>query len=212
MQKFILFFVSFVFVSLLYAQDASSLADEAQGKADKIAGVVSELQSLASEASSSGDSKLKACVEKQLGAAKGLASAAGSMVSQIASLAAAGKTADAQNQLIALSGMADNADQALAAAQSCEEGGQNQKPAQQQSKKSDNVSNAMKLDIGGDMATEVSRTVEGSDSADAAGIDASDVQQSGNESSAEIAPSAEDPQDATLIEEEEEIEEQSRTK
>ena len=66
MQKFILFFVPFVFVSLLYAQDASSLADEAQGKADKIAGVVSELQSLASEASSSGDSKLKACVEKRI--------------------------------------------------------------------------------------------------------------------------------------------------
>ena len=138
-QKIMILFVSFVFVSMLYAQeDASSLAGEAQSMADKISEVASELQGLASEAASSGDSKLKGCVDANLRVVKGLASSANSMVSQITSLAASGKVAEAKNLLEGLNGMAENADQVLAKAQSCEGGSQQQKAADKKDSKVQN--------------------------------------------------------------------------
>lgn len=215
-KKLILFFIALFFVSVLYAQEGGSLADEAKAKAGKIADVAGELQALSNDAASAGDTKLKVCVDSQLGTVNGLVSSAAGIASQVASLVAAGKTADAQNQMIALNSMADAADQALSKAQSCESG-DNQKPVEKNdsksNKQSNSVSDAMKLDIGSDLVTEVVRVVEGADSADAAGADESDIQKSGNENAGEIAPSAEDPQDVPQpAEEEEDIEEQSPTK
>lgn len=271
-QKVLLLLVSFIFVSMAYAQENASVADEAQTQADKIADVAAELQRLSAEAESSGDSKLKDCIDGNLGSVKGLAASASGMVSRIASLAEAGKADEAASQLEALNGMAESADQLLAKAQSCEGGdpnkaqtkkesdSKNKKPATgnntntpdtanvnananvnvntadvaaesdskaesdtnaeaatEESTVDDNtsVSDAMSLDMGSDMVTETERSVEGSDSADAAGADASDIQQSGNETTADDFTTAQTPTDTTsepLPEHEPEEIEQSPTR
>lgn len=267
-QKVLLLLVSLIFVSMVYAQENASVADEAQTQADKIADVAAELQRLSAEAESSGDSKLKDCIDGNLGAVKGLASSASGMVSRIASLAEAGKADEAASQLEALNGMAESADQLLAKAQSCEGGdpnkAQTKKESDSQTKKpatsntnapatanvnanvnvntadaaesdskaesdtnaeaateestvDDNtsVSDAMSLDMGSDMVTETERNVEGSDNADAAGADASDVQQSGNETTADDFTTEQTPTDTTsepLPEHEPEEIEQSPTR
>ena len=77
------------------------------------------------------------------------------------------------------------------------------------------VSDAMSLDMGSDMVTETERNVEGSDAADAAGADASDIQQSGNETAADDFTTAQTPTDTTsepLPEHEPEEIEQSPTR
>lgn len=256
-QKVLLLLASFVFVSVLYAQAGSSVADEAQAQADKIADVAAELQRLFADADSNGDKKLKGCIEGHLGAVKGLAASASGMVPRIVSLAEAGKAEEAATQMEALNGMADSADQLLAKAQSCEGGDPNKAPAKKddsQAKKpttnnsnvsatnanptanvnvntdsnsesaaaesdssndSTSVSDAMSLDMGSDMVTETERNVEGSDHADAAGADASDVQQSANETVADDFTTAQTPTDTTsepLPEHEPEEIEQSPTR
>ena len=258
-RKVLLLLFSFIFVSMVYAQENASVADEAQNQADKIADVAAELQRMVAEADSSGDKKLKGCVEGILGNAKTLVSSASGMVPRIASLAEAGKADEAAAQLEALNGMADSADQLLAKAQSCEGGdtnkaqtkkesdSQNKKPATgnpnapatvnanlntadaaaesdsnadagaEESGVDDNtsVSDAMSLDMGADMVTETERNVEGTDHADAAGADASDIQQSGNETAADDFTTAQTPTDTTsepLPEHEPEEIEQSPTR
>jgi hypothetical protein len=217
-QKVILFFVSLVFISVIYAQDGgSSLADEAQGVVDKIAEVASELQGLLSEAESAGDSTLKNCVSNHLSNVNGLVSSARGTASQIATLVENGKTDEAKNLMEGLNSLVENANQALNQAQSCEGSNKNAKKTTQQmpqqpnsnsanvnntasnttvsntgSDASTSVSDAMSMDIGSDMVTETSRNVEGTDTADAAGAEAGGgIQQSGNETATdEIIPSA----------------------
>ena len=213
-QKFILFFVSIFAVSALFARISTpelSLADEAKVKADRISGVENELKQLSSDAASSGDFNLKACVENYSGTVRGLVTSANGMTSQIVLLATTGKTMEARNQMSALNALTDSADQNLAKAKSCEKSNavsQNSDADDSQEEPVDSVSDAMTLKIGKDMPAEADRSeVEGSDPADAATVEASDVQRSSNE-----APDNLDPQDIErLIEEEEGAEVQSPT-
>lgn len=125
-RKFALFFVFIVVVSALNAKvDTMSfvLADKAQEKADKIADIEGELKRLFIEASSSGDSKFKACVGNHFGTVKGLAASANGMVSQIILLVTSDKMTEAQYQTSALSGLVDAAEKTLAKAQNCKKNG-----------------------------------------------------------------------------------------
>ena len=125
-RKFALFFVFIVVVSALNAKVDTMpfvLADKAQEKADKIADIEGELKRLFIEASSSGDSKFKACVGNHFGTVKGLAVSANGMVSQIILLVTSGKMTEAQYQTSALSGLVDAAEKTLAKAQNCKKNG-----------------------------------------------------------------------------------------
>lgn len=214
-SKFVLLFVSLIFASVLYADDGSSLKDEAQAKADKISGIESELNDANAEASAAKDQKWKSCVGKHLSTVKGLAASASSIAAKISGLVAAGKTAEAQSQLVILNGMADSADKALGEAQSCERSDTPQKQAknEENSASKGGVSSAMALDMGNDMATEINRgSVEGSDSADAANVDASGEQQTANDGSSSEAPVvSETPEDASQVEQVPDQEDQSPT-
>ncbi|MBP5202107.1 hypothetical protein J6253_05150 [bacterium] len=214
-SKFVLLFVSLIFASVLYADDGSSLKDEAQAKADKISDVEAELNKASAEASAAKDQKWKSCVNGHLGTVKGLAASAASIAAKIPGLVAAGKTAEAQSQLVILSGMADSADKSLAEAQNCERSAapQQQAKTEQDSASKGGVTSAMNLDLGNDMPAEINRgSVEGSDSADAANVDSSDVPQTANDGSADTTVVvSETPEDASQIEQVPDQEDQSPT-
>ncbi|MBQ4438289.1 hypothetical protein II898_05395 [bacterium] len=200
-SKFILLFVSLLLASALYAD----IKDDAQAKASKIADVEAELNKENADASAAKDQKWKTCVAGPLGEVKGLVSSAAGIASKIATLVAAGKMTEAQGQLVILNGMAESAEKALAAAQSCERSNQAQTKTEQQNVVKVTVSSAMNLSMGNDMPTEINRgSMEGSDSADAAGIDASGVIQTANDGSAAndiaaAATAAETPEDASQV-------------
>ena len=144
---------------------------------------------------------------------------ASNLVAKIVGLVASGKIAEAQGQLAMLNGLAESADKALAAAQTCERSNaQTQtKSEQQRLNARGTVSSAMNLNVGNDMPTEINRgAMEGSDSADAGGIDASGVIQTSNDASsaADVAPATtvETPEDAAQVEQLPEQEEQSPTR
>ncbi|MBO4710771.1 hypothetical protein J5681_02505 [bacterium] len=214
-SKIFLLFVSLILASVLYADDGSSLASDAQAKADKISNVEAALNDANAEASAAKDQKWKSCVGKHLGTVKGLAASAASIAAKIPGLVAAGKTSEAQSQLVILSGMADSADKALSEAQTCERSDTPQKQAknEENSASKGGVSSAMALEMGGDMATEINRgAVAGSDSADAANVDASGEQQTANDGSSNEAPVAsETPEDASQVEQVPDQEDQSPT-
>jgi len=214
-SKIALLLVSLIFASVLYAaDDASSIKDEAQAKAGKISDVEAELNRTNSEASQSGDTKWKGCVGQQLSTVKNLVAGASNLVAKIVGLVASGKIAEAQGQLAMLNGLAESADKALAAAQTCERSNaQTQtKSEQQRLNARGTVSSAMNLDVGNDMPTEINRgAMEGSDSADAGGIDASGVIQTSNDASS-AADAVETPEDAAQVEQLPEQEEQSPTR
>ena len=214
-SKFILLFVSLVFASALYADDGSDLKSEAQAKADKISDVESALNDANAEAAAAKDQKWQSCVKKHLDTVKGLASSAAGIAVKISGLVASGKTAEAQSQLIILNGMVDSADKALSDAQTCERSDASQKQAENEenSASKGGVSSAMSLDMGSDMATEINRgAVEGSDSADAANVDASGEQQTANDGSANEGPVvSETPEDASQVEQVPDQEDQSPT-
>ena len=201
-SKFILLFVSLLLASALYAD----IKDDAQAKASKIADVEAELNKASADASAAKDQKWKSCVSGHLGSVKNLVSSASGIASKIATLVAAGKIAEAQGQLVILNGMAESAEKALAAAQSCERSNQAQTKTEQQNVVKVTVTSAMNLSMGNDMPTEINRgSMEGSDSADAAGIDASGVIQTANDGSAAndiaaaTATAAETPEDASQV-------------
>lgn len=210
-SKFVLLFVSLIFTAALYAD----LQDDAQAKADKISGAVEELNKASAEASAAKDQKWKSCVNKHLNTVKGLAGSAASIAAKIPGLVASGKTGEAQSQLVILSGMADSADKALAEAQTCEKSGgeQQQAKTEQTSASKGGVSSAMNLNIGTDMPAEINRgAMEGSDSADAANVDGSDVPQTANDGSSNEAPAvSETPEDASQVEQVPDQEDQSPT-
>ena len=202
-SKVFLLFVSLLLASALYAD----IKDDAQAKASKIADVEAELNKESADASAAKDQKWKSCVAGHLGNVKNLVSSASGIASKIVALVASGKVAEAQGQLVILNGMAESAEKALAAAQSCERSNQTQAKAEQQNGPVRvTVSSAMNLSMGNDMPTEINRgSMEGSDSADAAGIDASGVIQtsndgsSANEITASTATPAETPEDASQV-------------
>lgn len=201
-SKFILLFVSLLLASALYAD----IKDDAQAKASKIADVEAELNKENADASAAKDQKWKTCVAGPLGEVKGLVSSAAGIAAKIVTLATAGKLAEAQGQLVILNGMAESAEKALAAAKSCERSNQAQTKTEQQNVVKVTVSSAMNLSMGNDMPTEINRgSMEGSDSADAAGIDASGVIQTANDGSAAndiaaaTATAAETPEDASQV-------------
>lgn len=210
-SKFILLFVSLLLASALYAD----IKDDAQAKASKIADVEAELNKASADASAAKDQKWKSCVSGHLGSVKNLVSSASGIASKIVALVAAGKIAEAQGQLVILNGMAESAEKSLAAAQSCERSNQTQSKTERQSAVRASVSSAMSLSMGNDMPTEINRgAMEGSDSADAANIDASGVIQTTNDgsSSEEItAAAAETPEDASQVEQVPDQEDQSPT-
>ena len=211
-SKVFLLFVSLLLASALYAD----IKDDAQAKASKIADVEAELNKENADASSAKDQKWKSCLAGPVGEVKGLVSSASGIVSKIIAMVASGKLAEAQGQLVILNGMAESADKALAAAKSCERSSQTQSKAEQQNGPvRATLSSVMNLSMGNDMPTEISRgSMEGSDSADAAGIDASGVIQTANDgsSSEEIAPAAtETPEDASQVEQVPDQEDQSPT-
>jgi hypothetical protein len=214
-SKFVLLFLSLMFASALYADDGSSLASDAQAKADKISSAEAALNDANAEAAAAKDQKWKSCVGKHLNTVKGLAASAASIAAKIPGLVAAGKTAEAQSQLVILGGMADSADKALSEAQACERSDAPQKQAknEENSASKGGVSSAMSLEMGGDMATEINRgSVAGSDSADAANVDASGEQQTANDGSSNEAPVAsETPEDASQVEQVPDQEDQSPT-
>lgn len=212
-SKFILLFVSLLLASALYAD----IKDDAQAKASKIADVEAELNKASADASAAKDQKWKSCVSGHLGSVKNLVSSASGIASKIVALVAAGKIAEAQGQLVILNGMAESAEKSLAAAQSCERSNQTQSKTEQQTAVRASVSSAMSLSMGNDMPTEISRgAMEGSDSADAANIDASGVIQTTNDGSAAndivaTATAAETPEDASQVEQVPDQEDQSPT-
>ncbi len=210
-SKIFLLFVSLLLASALYAD----IKDDAQAKASKIADVEAELNKANADASAAKDQKWKSCVSGHLGSVKNLVSSASGVVSKIVALVAAGKLAEAQGQLVILNGMAESAEKSLAAAQSCERSNQTQTKTEQQTVARVTVSSALNLSMGNDMPTEISRgSMEGSDSADAAGIDASGVIQTANDASAanEITATAtETPEDASQVEQVPDQEDQSPT-
>ena len=223
-SKFVLLFVSLVFASLLYADDASAIKDDAQAKASKISEVQAQINSVNAEASAAKDQKWKGCVGKYLAEATRLSSGASALLAKISASLAAGKISEAQSQLPILGDMATMADKLLADAQGCEPSNapkqQTKSELQKTSTnvKSGGVSSAMNINVGNDMPTETNRgAFEGSDTADVAGIDASGVIQTTNDgsSTADVAPAttpAEAPEDAAQIEEQvPEQEEQSPT-
>ncbi len=214
-SKFILFFVSLIFASVIFADDASSLKDDAQAKADKISDVEAELNKASAEASAAKDQKWKSCVNGHLNTVKGLAGSAAGIAAKIPGLVAAGKNGEAQSQLVILNGMVESANKALAAAQTCEKSGgpQQQAKTEQTSASKGGVSSAMNLNIGNDMPAEINRgAVEGSDSADAANVDGSDVPQTANDASESEGPVAsETPEDASQVEQVPDQEDQSPT-
>ncbi|MBO7126697.1 hypothetical protein J6W78_04045 [bacterium] len=205
-SKIFLLFVSLLLASALYAD----IKDDAQAKASKIADVEAELNKENADASAAKDQKWKSCVAGHLGEVKGLVSSASGIASKIVALAAAGKLAEAQGQLVILNGMAESAEKALTAAKSCERSNQTAqtKTEQQNVNVKASLSSAMTLNMGNDMVTEINRgAMEGSDSADAAGVDASGVIQTTNDGSAseEIAATVtETPEDASQAVPEEE--------
>ncbi|MBR4531525.1 hypothetical protein IKO70_03855 [bacterium] len=210
-SKIFLLFVSLLLASALYAD----IKDDAQAKASKIADVEAELNKANADASAAKDQKWKSCVSGHLGSVKNLVSSASGVVSKIVALVAAGKLAEAQGQLVILNGMAESAEKSLAAAQSCERSNQTQTKTEQQTVARVTVSSALNLSMGNDMPTEINRgSMEGSDSADAAGIDASGVIQTANDASAanEITATAtETPEDASQVEQVPDQEDQSPT-
>lgn len=211
-SKVFLLFVSLLLASALYAD----IKDDAQAKASKIADVEAELNKESADASAAKDQKWKACVNTNLSSVKGLVSSASGIVSKIVALVAAGKVAEAQGQLVILNGMAESADKYLAAGQSCERSNQAQTKSEQQNTAiKATLSSAMNLSVGNDMPTEINRgAMEGSDSADAAGIDASGVIQTSNDGSANVdiaATATETPEDASQIEQVPDQEDQSPT-
>lgn len=210
-SKIFLLFVSLLLASALYAD----IKDDAQAKASKIADVEAELNKANADASAAKDQKWKSCVSGHLGSVKNLVSSASGVVSKIVALVAAGKLAEAQGQLVILNGMAESAEKSLAAAQSCERSNQTQTKTEQQTVARVTVSSALNLSMGNDMPTEINRgSMEGSDSADAAGIDASGVIQTTNDASAanEITATAtETPEDASQVEQVPDQEDQSPT-
>ena len=214
-SKFILLSISLILVSVIYGDDAPDLKSEAQAKADKISGIESALNDANAEAIASKDQKWKSCVGKHLGTVKGLASSAAGIAAKISGLVDSGKMAEANTQLVILNGMADSADKALADAQACERSDAAQKEAknEENSASKGGVSSAMALDMGNDMATEINRgSVEGSDSADAANVDASGEQQTANDGSANEGPVvSETPEDASQVEQVPDQEDQSPT-
>ena len=210
-SKIFLLFVSLLLASALYAD----IKDDAQAKASKIADVEAELNKANADASAAKDQKWKSCVSGHLGSVKNLVSSASGVVSKIVALVAAGKLAEAQGQLVILNGMAESAEKSLAAAQSCERSNQTQTKTEQQTVARVTVSSALNLSMGNDMPTEINRgSMEGSDSADAAGIDASGVIQTANDGSStnEItAAPTETPEDASQLEQVPDQEDQSPT-
>ena len=202
--KFVLLIAALIFTSMLYAED---IKDEAKSQADKISDVEAEINRMSSEAASANDQKWKSCLGKHLGTVKGLVGRAAGIVGKIPGLVAAGKVAEAQNQLVILGGMADSANKSLAEAQNCERSTpapQSQTKTEQKSAIAKNtVSSAMSLDIGADSPTEINRgSVEGSDSADAAGLDASGVIQTSNDGSSAndiTVAVTETPEDASQV-------------
>jgi hypothetical protein len=210
-SKFVLLFVSLLFASVLYAD----IKDDAQAKADKISNAVEELNKASEEASAAKDQKWKSCVTGHLNNVKSLAASAASIAAKIPGLVASGKAGEAQSQLVILDGMAESADKALAAAQTCEKssGQQQQAKTEQTSASRGGVTSAMTLDVGNDIVTEINRgTVESSGSADAANVDGSDVPQTANDGSSSEAPVAsETPEDASQVEQVPDQEDQSPT-
>lgn len=212
-SKVFLLFVSLLLASALYAD----IKDDAQAKASKIADVEAELNKESADASAAKDQKWKSCVAGHLGNVKNLVSSASGIASKIVALVASGKVAEAQGQLVILNGMAESAEKSLAAAQSCERSNQTQTKTEQQNGIARvTVSSALNLSMGNDMPTEINRgAMEGSDSADAAGIDASGVIQTANDGSSanEIVATtaAETPEDASQIEQVPDQEDQSPT-
>lgn len=212
-SKVFLLFVSLLLASALYAD----IKDDAQAKASKIADVEAELNKESADASAAKDQKWKSCVAGHLGNVKNLVSSASGIASKIVALVASGKVAEAQGQLVILNGMAESAEKSLAAAQSCERSNQTQTKTEQQNAVARvTVSSAFSLSMGNDMPTEINRgAMEGSDSADAAGIDASGVIQTANDGSSanEIVATtaAETPEDASQIEQVPDREDQSPT-
>jgi hypothetical protein len=206
-SKLFLLITSLLLASVLYAD----IKDDAQAKASKIADVEAELNKENADASSAKDQKWKNCLAGPVGEVKGLVSSAAGIASKIVALVAAGKIAEAQGQLVILNGMAESADKALATAKSCERSNQTAQTKTEQQNLNGaraTMSSAMNLSMGTDMPTEINRgAMEGSDSADAAGIDASGVIQTANDGSAseEIAAAVtEAPEDASQAVPEEE--------
>jgi len=220
-SKFVLLFVSVFFAFAIYADEASTIKDEAKGKADKIAEIQSQLKGVAAEAAAAKDQVWQGCVGKYLSDATQLAGGAGNLVAQIAAALAGGNISAAQKSMPTLDSMVTSAEKLLADAQNCERSSAkqqaNSKVEMQRANVRGSVSSAMSLSsMTSDMPTETNRgAVEGSDAADAAGIDASGVIQTTNDGSAEaevaVAPT-ETPEDATQIEEQVPVqEEQSPT-
>jgi len=214
-SKFVLLFVSLLLASTLYAD----IKDEAQAKASKIADVEAELNRANADASAAKDQKWKSCVSGHLGAVKNLVSSASGIVAKITAMVAAGKISEAQGQLVILNGMAESADKSLAAAQSCERSAQTQTAKTEQQNLASTrgtVSSALSLNMGNEMPTEINRgAMEGSDSADAGGVDASGVIQTSNDGSAATDVTAavpvETPEDAAQVEQIPDQEDQSPT-
>lgn len=202
--RFMAFFCCFFAVIALFAQensadeqnkkddimqDPASMKQDAQDQAARVSDVEITLSKMNAEAVREKDIKWKVCLDNYLGTVKGMAESASSVAAKIPELVDAGKFEDAKSQLVLLRGLADSAEKSLAESQGCERQLSNNTQNSTIVKEIDSaseekganletesVSDAMNMNIGGDFVTEIDKaSVEGSDAADAAGAEQSDV-------------------------------------
>lgn len=201
MRKFTVLFFGLLFVLPVWAEegdavDSNSLMGEVDGFLASIAAAEQNIASLSQEAEKAKDTKWLNCVKGQASRVSGYAQSATQMAGEISGHINAGNVREAQGKMINLRQFAEVADEAYAQAQACERSNPNagntssvsRVPADavnpspvdddsaSSSSKEDSVTAAMTSDNTDGMVTELdTSSVSGSDMADAAGQDGSDV-------------------------------------
>lgn len=196
MRKMLVFLMAFSILQFVYAQpengksdtknDADSISKEAKAKVAKVAEVESALEKLSQKALTEKDVKWKVCLDEYVGTFKGVALGAVNAGSKVDELVRAGKTEEANNQLILLRGLAESAEKTLAESQTCERqltsvDAKSSTVKEINSKMTGTVDNesvndSMGVGFGSEFVADTDKSVvSGSDLADAGGVDSSDV-------------------------------------
>ena len=201
MRKLTVLFFGFLFVLPVWAEegdvvDPNSLMGEVDGFLASIAAAEQNIASLSKEAEKAKDTKWLSCVKGQASRVSGYSQSATQMAGEISSAVSAGNIREAQGKMINLRQFSEVADEAYAQAQACERSNPNaantssvaRVPADavnpspvdentvSSDSKEDSVTAAMTSDNTDGMVTELdTSSVSGSDMADAAGQDGSDM-------------------------------------
>lgn len=196
MKKFIVFLMIFSTVQLIFAKsenesseaksELESIKKEADQKVSRVSEIESALDKVNKDAIKEKDVKWKVCLDDYIGTFKGVSLSASKAGSKIEELVAAGHVEEAKNQLILLRGLAESAEKTFTESQSCER--QLTRVEAQSSitkevnkqitgtNSNDNVNDAMGVGFDDEFVSDKDKgIVGGSDLADAAGVDGSEV-------------------------------------